>query len=84
MHLTSNFSFTAVVGASDKTWSLGKGHEDQDLGTYLPLLSSHQGKFTLKIPLLSPFTKSFHCVVLTLISVGKDSFVVFYASFPIQ
>jgi len=29
------------VGASDETWSLGKGHEDQDAGANLPLLSSH-------------------------------------------
>ena len=34
-----------LVGSSDQTWSLGQGHEDQNVGTHLPLLSSHQGKY---------------------------------------
>ena len=34
-----------LVGSSDQTWSLGQGYEDQNLGTHLPLLSSHQGKY---------------------------------------
>ena len=40
------FPLIILVGASDKTWSLGKGHENQDLGTSLPLLASHQGKIS--------------------------------------
>ena len=34
-----------LVGSSDQTWSLSQGYEDQNLGTHLPLLSSHQGKY---------------------------------------
>lgn len=39
--------FLILVGSSDQTWSLGQGHEDQNVGTHLPLLSSHQGKYHL-------------------------------------
>lgn len=48
-------SLTILVGASDETWSLGKGHEDQDTGAYLPLLSSHQGKITQNLHMQSFF-----------------------------
>ena len=47
MSVISELFFLFLVGSSDQTWSLGQGHEDQNLGTHLPLLSSHQGKYHL-------------------------------------
>ena len=40
------FLFYCLVGASNKTWSLGERYEDQDLGTNLSFFSSYKGKIS--------------------------------------